>query len=75
MVIVILNAIFMFIFKYRRAKKFENAMHSLFRLEQIETAPWISIGFVGALDMGFAFCLFWPANLIPAPVVLIFMQL
>ena len=50
-------------------------MHQLFTLELVEGAPTFAIFFVGSLDMLYAFCLFWPANLIPAPVILLFMQL
>ena len=48
-------------------------MHDLFALETVEEAPVIAIFFVGALDMMYVFCLFWPANLIPAPVILLLM--
>jgi hypothetical protein len=31
--------------------------------------------FVGFLDMAYAFLLFWPANVLPVPVLLVLMQL
>ena len=73
--VVFLNTVFLLVRKNQRGQKVQNKMHELFSLETVDEAPWIAVIFVGSLDMMYVFCLFWPANLIPAPVILLLMQL
>lgn len=73
--VVFINTLLLLIGKCKRGQKVTNKMHELFSLEMVDEAPPIAIIFVGILDMLYAFCLFWPANLIPAPVILLLMQL
>ena len=50
-------------------------MHALFRIDTIQQPPCMAVFFVGILDMAYQFCLFWPANLVPIYVLMVFMQL
>lgn len=47
----------------------------MFAFDTRESAPLVAIAITGALDMGYAFCLFWPANLMPMLGLVVIMQL
>lgn len=40
-------------------------MHELFEINTTVNPPFLVVLITGALDMGHAFCIFWPANVIP----------
>jgi len=50
-------------------------MHSMFVIKNIENPPKMAVFLVGLMDMGYAFCLFWPANILPIFIIVCQMQL
>ena len=64
-VITILNTVLTFVWTKLKARKVEEKMHNLFEIDQVHQTPKFFVIFAGLLDMGYAFCLFWPANVLP----------
>ena len=73
--VVILNAIILYSQQLKNQKKVTDKMSHLFKINSTQNAPFLVIIIVGALDMGFAFCLYWPADIIPILVLVCQMQL
>ena len=75
LVIISANSLLLFYLKLKQEKQTTYNMHNLFRIDTIEQPPCLAILLVGILDMAYQFCLFWPANLVPIYVLMVFMQL
>lgn len=73
--VALVNCLLLLIQNIRRRAKVQKKMHSLFNLEMAQKPPLVAVIFVGLLDMAYAFCLFWPANVIPIFVLTCSMQL
>ena len=65
LIVILLNCIFNFALTRMRKKKQKKRLHELFNIERTPQVGWCLIGVIGALDMLYAFFLFWPANMIP----------
>jgi len=75
MTVVFLNALTTYLSNRKRQQAVQDKMHSMFVLKSIEDPPKLAVMLVGLLDMGFAFCSFWPANILPVFIIVCQMQL
>ena len=73
MAVIFINTFIFFLVKTCKLQKENTKMHELFKFKTVEEAPTVAIVFVGFLDMAYAFLLFWPANVLPVPVLLVLM--
>ena len=73
--VTLINTFILMVSMLKRRKKVEKKMHFMFELETVQSPPCFAIFFVGLLDMSYAFCLFWPANVLPIFVLVCQMQL
>jgi MFS superfamily sulfate permease-like transporter len=65
LIVIALNCIFNFVLSRLRREKTKKRLHELFNIERKPNVDWCVIGIIGALDMLYAFFLFWPANVMP----------
>jgi len=65
LIVIFLNCIFNFVLSRLQKQPQKKRLHELFDIERTANVGWCIIGIIGALDMLYAFFLFWPANVIP----------
>lgn len=75
LIVIFLNCMFNFALSRLRRKKQTRRLHELFNIERTPNVGWCIIGIIGALDMLYAFFLFWPANMIPLWLLVSLLQL
>mmetsp|Transcript_21402 Transcript_21402/g.26340 ORF Transcript_21402/g.26340 Transcript_21402/m.26340 type:complete len:273 (-) Transcript_21402:549-1367(-) len=74
LIVIFLNCIFNFALSRLRKKPQKKRLHELFNIERTPNVGWCVIGIIGALDMLYAFFLFWPANMIPVYLLVALLQ-
>ena len=71
---IFFNCIFNMIILSLRKQKQTKRLHELFNIERTPSVGTCVIGFIGMLDMLYAFFLFWPANVIPIWLLISMLQ-
>lgn len=73
--VIALNTVFHFVNQRLRRKKHKFRLHEMFNIERTPKIGICLIGFIGCLDMLYAFFLFWPANVMNMYMIVVLMQL
>eukprot|EP00347_Sterkiella_histriomuscorum_P015447 403356997 len=75
MIVIALNTVFSGILALLRKKKRDKRLHQMFNIQRTPSVGFCVVGFIGLLDMFYAFFLFWPANVMPIWLLIILLQL
>lgn len=73
--VIFFNTIFLWVIKKLRRRKHSKKLHELYNINKAPHAGGCVIFVVGILDIGKAFCMFWPANTMPLWLLVSLLQL
>ena len=75
LLVISMNCVFNFILAQIKPKKAEKKLHKIFKLDRTPELGCFVVTIIGALDMLYAFFLFWPANILPYYLLISLLQI